>query len=306
VSSGDLSKCRLRTPLTIPQEEVALKIKKTVTDKQLAANRRNAELSTGPRTDVGKNFAKFNAIKHGLSAKHVFIPGIDGTNPKEFSSLLDGLLVEYDPQGPTEQFLVAKMAKAMWRMRRASLAEKGSIGTTIGPVQPPFLCPEYYQTLRELTALEAAREEIRVTGTVSPATYSAILPLLDERDQAVLPATKPLASSWMLAGGTSSDGRSYDKELSDAVDRKCENLRAFRDELKDRDDHLIMNHLNLNSIPYLYMNAIILYETRAENEFDWALARLLECQQRRHSKEHHRHPYPDLEKAEEQEIVHRA
>lgn len=283
-----------------------MKTKKTVTDKQLAANRRNAELSTSPRTDVGKNFAKFNATKHGLFAKDVFISGIDGTNPKEFSSLLQDLLVEYDPQGPTEHFLVEKLAKAMWRMRRANVAEKGSIRSSILLDHPPFSSSEYLETLDHLSVLEAAQEEIRTTGTVLPATYSAVLPILDEPDQKVLPATKPLASNWMLAGGTDSDGRSYDKELSDALDRKCENLRAFRDALKERDDHVVLSHVYLHSIPYLRMNTIILYEKRAENEFDWALAKLLECQQRRYSNEHRRHPYSGLEKAAEQVIVHRA
>jgi len=283
-----------------------LKIKKTVTDKQLAANRRNAELSTGPRTDVGKNFAKFNAIKHGLFAKHVFIPGIDGTNPKEFSSLLDDLIAEYGPAGPTEHFLLEKIAKAMWRMRRANFAEKGSIRTSILRDHPPFSSSEYNETLDRLTVLEAAQEEIKITGTVLPATYSAVLPVLDEADQKVLPATKPLSSNWMLAGGIGSDGRSYDKELSDALDRKCGNLRDYCDALKKRDDHVVLSHVDLHSIPYLHINTIFLYEKRAENEFDWALAKLLECQQRRQPKEHHRHPYSGLEEAEEQEIVHRA
>ena len=38
------------------------------TEKQIEANRRNAQKSTGPATEVGKTKAKFNALKHGMTA----------------------------------------------------------------------------------------------------------------------------------------------------------------------------------------------------------------------------------------------
>ena len=39
------------------------------TIKQIAANRRNALKSTGPRSERGKAFARLNALRHGLRAK---------------------------------------------------------------------------------------------------------------------------------------------------------------------------------------------------------------------------------------------
>ena len=38
------------------------------TDKQIEANRRNAQKSTGPKTDETKQISKANAWKHGLAA----------------------------------------------------------------------------------------------------------------------------------------------------------------------------------------------------------------------------------------------
>ncbi len=59
--------------------------RKTVTEKTLTANRLNAERSTGPRTDRGKNTSKFNAVRTGLFAKHVIIPLCDGEGVKNNS-----------------------------------------------------------------------------------------------------------------------------------------------------------------------------------------------------------------------------
>ena len=37
------------------------------TERQIEANQRNAQLSTGPRTDEGKAQSRANAIKHGMA-----------------------------------------------------------------------------------------------------------------------------------------------------------------------------------------------------------------------------------------------
>jgi hypothetical protein len=51
------------------------KRRRTPSQRQLAANSANAAKSTGPRTPAGKDIAKFNALKHGLTATHVCVPG---------------------------------------------------------------------------------------------------------------------------------------------------------------------------------------------------------------------------------------
>ena len=42
---------------------------------QIHANRLNAQSSTGPRSDQGKAASRFNALKHGIEARSLVIPG---------------------------------------------------------------------------------------------------------------------------------------------------------------------------------------------------------------------------------------
>ena len=80
-----------------------------------------------PRTERGKKASRFNAVRTGLFAKHVVIPVCDGDRSGEqFPKLLADLQQEFHPEGPSEEFWVVQMAECMWRLRRATWAEKGS------------------------------------------------------------------------------------------------------------------------------------------------------------------------------------
>ena len=47
------------------------------TAAQIAANRLNVQKSTGPRTPEGKAASSSNALKHGMDAASIVIPGED-------------------------------------------------------------------------------------------------------------------------------------------------------------------------------------------------------------------------------------
>ncbi len=104
------------------------KTKLKATDKQIAANRRNAAKSIGPATPAGKARAARNALKHGLLANEIIIDAGEGAeSPDEFNAVLFYLCEQFDPRGPLEEMLVEKIAVAYWRLRRAHRYEVGVI-----------------------------------------------------------------------------------------------------------------------------------------------------------------------------------
>src|SRR5437660_9826267 len=94
--------------------------------KKVEANRRNARLSTGPRTERGKRAVARNAIKHGLLAREVVITAGDGEEDlAEFHALVGSLWEYY--AGVVEESLVQTIATCWWRKARVIRAENGEI-----------------------------------------------------------------------------------------------------------------------------------------------------------------------------------
>src|SRR5579862_5660428 len=70
------------------------------TANQIAANRANAQKSTGPRTEEGKAKSCLNHLSHGFASSATVMPGED---PQEFIALHNDLAAEHQPATPTEQ-----------------------------------------------------------------------------------------------------------------------------------------------------------------------------------------------------------
>ncbi len=87
---------------------------------QIAANRRNAQHSTGPRTDEGKAAVRLNSLIHGLRAQEVLLPDED---PAVFEELRESFHQQFNPEGPAELFCVEKMLLSFWRNRRIGRIE---------------------------------------------------------------------------------------------------------------------------------------------------------------------------------------
>src|SRR5579885_254699 len=87
--------------------------------KRTRANRANSRKSTGPKSDEGKRKVGFNALKHGMTAKSLLLPGED---PEALRQRLDGFKETLRPRNPVEDALVERFAHATWRAQRADRA----------------------------------------------------------------------------------------------------------------------------------------------------------------------------------------
>lgn len=80
-----------------------------------AANRANAQRSTGPKTAKGKTVTKLNAIAHGLRSVSPVIPG---ERPEDWEIHRAGIAGGLKPVGFLEADLAERVALLTWRMRR--------------------------------------------------------------------------------------------------------------------------------------------------------------------------------------------
>ncbi len=90
-----------------------------VSRKQLKANQENAKKSTGPR-DTSKT--RLNALRHGLCAREVLIPG---ENAVDLAAFAEGVRNELRASGALEDLLVDRIVSLAWRLRRAAVIEAG-------------------------------------------------------------------------------------------------------------------------------------------------------------------------------------
>ena len=103
-------------------------------EKQIDANRRNAQRSTGPKTPEGKARSARNALKHGLRSTLTVVPG---ESREEFEILYDALRDDYQPTDTVEEILVRQIATAEWRLQRIARLETTLIWREMN-YQAPF------------------------------------------------------------------------------------------------------------------------------------------------------------------------
>ena len=95
------------------------------TEAQIAANRANAELSSGPKTEEGKAASSRNHTSHGLSYANGIFFILACESVEAYSLLLANLHHEHRPDTETERMLVDRMAQHHWLRCRAEGLESG-------------------------------------------------------------------------------------------------------------------------------------------------------------------------------------
>lgn len=128
------------------------------TDKQILANQRNAQKSTGPRTAEGKGASCRNALTHGLSARKAIV--LEDESETEFLALKHALQAHFAPANPVARMLVETLAAHFWRLQRIPKFEV--LLLEAGPATPEGAHPEGAHP--EEAALAQATPEGTTTG----------------------------------------------------------------------------------------------------------------------------------------------
>ena len=111
--------------------------------RQIESNRRNAQKSTGPKTQNGKQRSSQNAVRHGLTAETVIGPLED---PADYQAFEQAVTTAYDAETAVERELVLRLASLLWRLRRATSVETGLLqiqceaSTAPDPALPGEVC----------------------------------------------------------------------------------------------------------------------------------------------------------------------
>lgn len=88
---------------------------KHLSPAQLAANKTNAQLSTGPATPDGKVKSSLNALTTALTGRTVLLPS---DNLAEYEAHLTAYRLKYRPVSYAEALLVQCLADTDWRLAR--------------------------------------------------------------------------------------------------------------------------------------------------------------------------------------------
>ena len=126
-----------------------------ISDQQLEANRRNALLSTGAKTDEGRKRSRMNALRHGLTGQVTTMTDEDRAAHDQFSK---AIIANLAPDGAMETQLAQRVATDSWRLNRASAIEDNLFA--LGQLQNGGqACPDVPQIDAALTTAHVFTQE---------------------------------------------------------------------------------------------------------------------------------------------------
>ncbi len=94
----------------------------TISTAQLAANRANAQFSTGPRTAEGKAKSSLNAVRTGLTGRTILLSASEADG---YELHIARFARDWNPAGDREAELVQSLADTQWRLNRIPILEAG-------------------------------------------------------------------------------------------------------------------------------------------------------------------------------------
>jgi hypothetical protein len=93
-----------------------------ISDARRRANIENSSRSTGPKTEEGKKKSRLNARR---SLLHCQIECLPAEDLAVYQKMLDEIVAELNPVGPSEKFHAVAIAQSMWRLNHAMALMQG-------------------------------------------------------------------------------------------------------------------------------------------------------------------------------------
>ena len=138
------------------------------TAAQVTANLANAQSSTGPRTEIGKAASSQNALKHGLTAKTVLLPGEDEA---AYRKLCDGMFESFAPADTPEKELIQLLCDTQWRLQRCGRIEAAILSADVPDFKAIDIMSKHESRLKRQysTTLKEARNLINERQSIEAA-----------------------------------------------------------------------------------------------------------------------------------------
>jgi hypothetical protein len=254
----------------------------------------------------GYDVCRLNALRHGVLSAHTVLPWEDKA---EYEALLNALVKEYAPHGPTEEHLVEEVAGVIWRKRRLRLAEAASyrrglegmrqpfsdpLQTALIQVEPiidfftqsPWRTPEDLPELKKRQA--SARKALEILSTGKSGAYDAAVFELDEStrqswEEQIAPEPEDLDEDEDPEGDEepfTADPTALAQYLKDSVLPQLAKHLGF---IENR--HLIREHVLGEAVECTKLESLSRYEVHLDRKLERMLTMLLRLQSLRRSKE---------------------
>ena len=156
----------------------------------------------GPRTEGGKEVARWNATRHGIRSPSPVVPGVE--KPEDWQEYRDGMLEDLAPAGPLELALAERVTVLAWRLHRVTRYETETIARSQesveedlasrrrfdsharGPIHPEdaLAAPkEARRTERVLKKLPDYPDDKKLSGTDAGAVLWAAAERVDDEEE---------------------------------------------------------------------------------------------------------------------------
>jgi len=270
-----------------------------VSAEKIDANRRNSQLSTGPKTDVGKQASRMNALKHALLAKEVVITRGDNKEDEwAFAQLLEDVRADRQPIGVVQELEVQKIALCYWRKKRAIRYEHGAIRQ-----QRTGDLREREQRHRE-KALHAYGSFASDGVASSQGIIQSLIDRWAQVKQEILEGQLSLESLDLVGEmfpdcveepgetGVEDEGAEappeyhlHEHELRKGIDAELRRLSRLRQKAERTERLALDARIRTAAVPHLVVvENLVRYETSNDRELDRTLKRLERLQERRGAK----------------------